>query len=219
MRRGVRDHLGPLILMAGLAVVWTWPLARHLSTHVTGLPGDNYSFLWNLWWMRHVRCSAARGFFHSTFLFAPFGVDLINHPHTALQGAIGATVLARLSIIQAENVYLLVSIFLNAATAYALAVDITHDRRAGMLAAVMFGGSPFVFAHLLGHFDLLTAWPIPLFALCLRRALRNGSARAAAGCGAALAVAAYSAYLLRRVHRADGARLRPRVVGDRVVPD
>ena len=61
-------------------------------------------------------------------------------------------------------------------------------------AAVMFGGSPFVFAHLLGHFDLLTAWPIPLFALCLRRALGNGSALAAAGCGAALAVAAYSAY-------------------------
>ena len=60
MRRGVRDHLGPLILMAGLAVVWTWPLARHLSTHVTGLPGDNYSFLWNLWWMRHVVAGAAR---------------------------------------------------------------------------------------------------------------------------------------------------------------
>jgi len=193
MRRGVRDHLGPLALMAGLAIVWTWPLARHLSTHVTGLPGDNYSFLWNLWWMRYVVAHGA-GFFHSTFLFAPFGVDLINHPHTALQGAIGATVLARLSIIQAENVYLLVSIFLNAVTAYALAVDITHERRAGMFAAVMFGGSPFVSAHLLGHFDLLTAWPIPLFALWLRRGLRNGSTLAAVGCGAALAVAAYSAY-------------------------
>ncbi len=34
-------------------------------------------------------------FFHSTYLFSPFGVDLINHPHTALQGYISATALAR----------------------------------------------------------------------------------------------------------------------------
>jgi hypothetical protein len=193
MTRGLRDQAGPLLLIAGLAVVWTWPLVCHLTTHVTGLPGDNYSFLWNLWWMRHVFADGG-GFFHSTFLFAPFGVDLINHPHTALQGAIGATVLAKLSIIEAENVYVLVSVFLNAAMAYALAVDITGDHRGGMLAAVTFGGSPFVFAHLLGHFDLLTMWPIPLFALCLKRALGKGSITAAAGCGVALAVAAYSAY-------------------------
>jgi hypothetical protein len=192
MRR-LRDHVGPIAVIAALAVVWTWPLARHMSTHVTGPPGDNYSFLWNLWWMRHTFETGA-GFFHSPFLFAPFGVDLINHPHTALQGAIAATVLAKLSIVQAENVYLLAAIFLNAAIAYALGVEVTGERRAGLLAAVTFGGSPFIFAHLLGHFDLLTAWPIPLFALCLRRALRSGSALAAAGCGVALAVAAYSAY-------------------------
>ena len=48
-----------------------------------------------------------------------------------------------------------------------------------LLAGVAFGGSPYVAAHLLGHFDLLTAWVIPLFALCLRRSLRTGSIAAA----------------------------------------
>jgi hypothetical protein len=193
MTRGLRDHAWPLTALGAFALVWTWPLVRHVSTHVTGQPGDNYSFLWNLWWMRHVLATGA-GYFHSPFLFAPFGVDLINHPHTAFQGAIAATVLAKLPIVQAENVYLLASIFLNAAAAYALAIDINGERRAGLFAAVTFGSSPFIFAHLLGHFDLLTAWPLPLFALCLRRALRTGSTLAAVGCGVALALAAYSAY-------------------------
>ena len=68
------------------------------------------------------------------------------------------------------------------------------ERRAALLAGVAFGGSPYVAAHLLGHFDLLTAWVIPLFALCLRRSLRTGGISAAVGCGLCVAVAAYAAY-------------------------
>ena len=85
------------------------------------------------------------------------------------------------------------SVFLNAVCAYALAFDIVRRRRAALLAGVAFGGSPYVAAHLLGHFDLLTAWVIPLFALCLRRSLRTGgiARRLVRLC---VAVAAYAAY-------------------------
>ena len=189
-----KGHLPALALLAGLAVVWTWPLARHFSDHIPGNGGDNYSFLWNLWWMRKALSSPELDFFQSHYLFSPFGVDLVNHPHTALQGLISATLLSRLSVIQAENLYILVSVFLNAACAYALAFDIVRDRRTALIAGVAFGGSPYVAAHLLGHFDLLTAWVIPLFALSLRRTLRTGSIRAALGCGMCVAIAAYAAY-------------------------
>jgi len=47
-------HLGPLALFVALAVAWTWPLARHVRDAIPGGPGDNYSFVWNLRWMRHV---------------------------------------------------------------------------------------------------------------------------------------------------------------------
>ena len=177
-----------------MSIVWTWPLAIHFSDHVPGLGGDNYSFLWNLWWMRKALSAPELDFFQSRYLFSPFGVDLINHPHTALQGFLSATALGGLSIIQAENLYIIVSVFLNAACAYALAFDIARDRRASILAGVAFGGSPYIAAHLLGHFDLLTAWVIPLFALCLRRSSRTGSVKAAIACGLCVAVAAYAAY-------------------------
>src|SRR5204863_8546757 len=104
----------------------------------------------------------------------PFGVDLVNHPHTALQGLISATLLSRLSIIEAENLYIIVSVFLNGAAAYAVAYDIGRRGRLALLAGVAYGGSPYIAAHLFGHFDLLTAWVIPLFALLFRRALLNG---------------------------------------------
>src|SRR5687768_6300851 len=177
-----------------MSIVWTWPLALHFSDHIPGLAGDNYSFLWNLWWMRKALSAPELDFFQSRFLFSPFGVDLINHPHTALQGFISAVALRGLSVIQAENLYIIVSVFLNAACAYALAFDIVRERRAAMFAGVAFGGSPYIAAHLLGHFDLLTAWVIPLFALCLRRSLKTGGVGAAIGAGLCVAIAAYAAY-------------------------
>ena len=189
-----KGHLPAVVLFAALSIVWTWPLVLHFNDHIPGHGGDNYSFLWNLWWMRKALSAPDLEFFHSTYLFSPFGVDLINHPHTALQGYISATALRGMSIVAAENLYIIVSVFLNAACAYALAFDVVRRRGVAMIAGVAFGGSPYIAAHLLGHFDLLTAWVIPLFALSLRRSLRTGSVRAAIGAGLCVAIAAYAAY-------------------------
>jgi hypothetical protein len=187
-------HLKPLAVLAAASIVWTWPLVLHFRDHIPGFAGDNFSFLWNLWWMRKALEAPELDFFRSTYLFSPFGVDLVNHPHTALQGYISATVLARLTVIEAENLYILISVFLNGACAYALAFDLSRDRRLAVMTGLVFGGSPYIAAHLMGHFDLLTAWVIPLFALFLRRALDSGGILPAIGCGACIAIAAYSAY-------------------------
>src|SRR3972149_613283 len=112
MPRKGREHLPALLLLAAMAVVWTWPLALHFRDHIPGQPGDNYSFLWNLWWMRKALSAPELSFFQPSYLFSPFGVDLVNHPHTALQGFISATALAGRTVIEAENAYILVSVFL-----------------------------------------------------------------------------------------------------------
>jgi hypothetical protein len=187
-------HLGPLALFAALAVAWTWPLTRHLHDTVPGHPGDNYSFLWNLWWMRHVLATPGLAYFHTTYLFHPFGAMIANHPNTALPAIIAATLLKPASVVTAQNLLLLAYVFANMATMYALAWDITRHRRASVLAAVVFGLSPFLAVHLLGHFDLVAAWVLPAFALALGRAVRDGSNTAAAVAGGVLAATAYIAY-------------------------
>jgi hypothetical protein len=182
-----------LLLFAALAVAWTWPLVRHLGTAIPGEPGDNYSFVWNLWWMRRVLATPGLAYFHTTYLFYPFGTSIANHPNTALPALVGATVLGRLSPAAAQSVLLIAYVFANLAAMYALAWTLTKHVAASALAAVTFGLSPYVAVHLLGHFDLVAAWTIPLFALALDRALR-GSNAAAFAAGAVLGATAYIAY-------------------------
>jgi hypothetical protein len=186
-------HAAAAGLFAALAVAWTWPLAMHLGDAIPGLPGDNYSFVWNLWWMRHVLATPGLAYFHTTYLFYPFGTSIANHPHTALPALAGATLLGRASPAAAQNVLLIAYVFANLAAMYALAWTLTRHVAASALAAVTFGLSPYVAVHMLGHFDLVAAWTIPLFALALDRAVR-GSHPAAFAAGLILAVTAYTAY-------------------------
>lgn len=189
-----RRHIGPIALFAALTVAWTWPLVRHLGDAVPGGPGDNYSFLWNLWWMRHVIETPGLAYFHTGSLFYPFGTTIADHPHTALPALVAATLLHQASVVTAQNLLLLASVFANMASAYALAWTITHYRRAAVLGGVIFGLSPYLASHLLGHFDLMAAWVLPVFALLVRRSLASGSNRSAAAAGVVLAATAYTAY-------------------------
>lgn len=159
-----------------------------------GDPGDNYSFLWNLWWMRHVLATPGLAYFHTSYLFYPIGTTIADHPHTALPALVAATLLSPASIVTAQNLLLLAYVFANLTSMYALVWDITHHRRAAVLAAVLFGLSPYLAVHLLGHFDLVAAWVLPVFALALRRAVHGGANAAAAAAGCVLAATAYIAY-------------------------
>jgi hypothetical protein len=187
-------HLGPVAFFVVLCVAWTWPLATHVRTALPGNPGDNYNFLWNFWWMRHVLATSHLSYFRTTFLFYPFGTNLANHSHTALLALIGATILRGVSIATALNVLLLATVFLNMLMMYALAWDLTRHRRAAVIAGVLFGTSPYLAVRLLGHFELMGAWVLPLFALFVRRAFEQGQKGASVAAGIVVTMTAYIAY-------------------------
>jgi hypothetical protein len=116
--------------------------------------------------MREALGSGER-FFWTPYLFAPFGADLTLHTHTALNAFAGATLLEGQPPLTAMNVTILASLFLNAFCAYLLAHRVTGDGAASAVAGLIFGGSPYLAAHLNGHFNLTTAWTLPLFALAV----------------------------------------------------
>jgi hypothetical protein len=160
---GVVFDTAAACVFVALALVWTYPLVSHLSTHLPGEAGDNLSFVWNFWW---ARAALAGGLdpFRTTYLFAPVGVDLTLHTHTALPALVGATVLRSLPVVTAQNLTIIGGLALNGFAAYLLAWRVTNHRGAALAGGVIFAGSPFMSAHLLGHFNLTMAWPIPLFA-------------------------------------------------------
>jgi hypothetical protein len=177
----------------GLAIVWSSPLARHLSTHLAGSgAGDNVGAIWNYWWMREALASG-RSFFFSPYLFAPVGADLTLHTHMALPAFAAATILKPLPILPALNLTIVVGLFLNGFCAHALARRVTGDDAAATVAGLIFAGSPYIAAHLNGHFNLTQAWTIPLFALAAHEAAR-GSLRWAVATGVVLGATAYVDY-------------------------
>lgn len=186
-------HLPALAAFSALAVAWTWPLALHISTHIPGPPGDNIAFLWNSWWARAAG-NGHTGSLYTDAIFAPAGIDLTLHTHTVLASSIAATLLGSWSLITAHNVTMLLTLTLNGFAAYLLAWDRLRHRGSALIAGVIFGGSPYLTAHLLGHVNLLSAWGIPLFTLCLLRAFERRSWRAAAGAGVVVVATAYSDY-------------------------
>jgi hypothetical protein len=192
----LRDFCLHLLVAAGflaLAVMWTFPLVLHLPTRLPGAGiGDNSLFLWNFWWMRTAR-TAGSSFFHTSYLLAPVGADLTLHTHTALPAFIGATVLGGFSVATALNVTTLASIAMNGFCAYLLAWRAVRDKGAAILAGIIFGTSPYIAAHLNGHFNLTTAWTIPLFALGIVDAVR-GSLKWAVFAGIVLAATVYIDY-------------------------
>src|SRR5688572_24327472 len=60
-----------LLYLAGTAAL-TWPWLARFGTHVVGAPGDNYEFLWKLWWVPH-RLAAGRTPFFAENLFPQAG--------------------------------------------------------------------------------------------------------------------------------------------------
>ena len=144
--------------------------------------------------MRRALSESDIAFFHTTHLFFPFGTSLVNHSHYALPAFLGATVFGGVSLVLAQNLIVLTHVFLNGIVMYGLAWSVTRHHRASILAGVLFGTSPYLAAHLLGHFELLAAWPLPAFAWALRRAIATGSKTTAVEASAVLIATAYTTY-------------------------
>src|SRR4051812_27222722 len=155
-----------LMAWLALAILQTWPLVLHLKTHLPGLGlGDNVSFVWNLWWMREAIGSSSATFFSTPFLFAPVGAPLVLHTHTAALAWLGATLLAPMSVVTAQNVLLIASVALNGWSMWILARSVTGDQFASFVAGVIMLMSPLVATRLMGHFNLVAVWPLILASL------------------------------------------------------
>jgi hypothetical protein len=196
-RRAVPPRLLPLVLapvFAGLSAWWLSGLIGQVSTAVPGGgAGDNLTFVWNSWWMYHV-IHAGGSFFFSPLLFAPAGVDLTLHTHTALPSLLAAAIASGQSLVFGTNVMIAVHLVLNFACAFALTWRLTRDLPAALVGSIVFGCSPYAGAHLPGHFNLIAAWLLPLTALLLLLRLEEGNRASAAFLGIVLGLAAYVDY-------------------------
>ena len=183
-----RRHVGALAAYALLALAMTWPLARVLGAAIPGDSFDGWQNVWNLWWMREAWLTQHSSAYWTPLLHAPTGADLRFQTMAPFNGLATLPIHLSAGLLPAYNAAVLLSFVLGGYGAfllalYALRSQFTGHRSssivpsAAFLAGVIFAFSPYHFAHLLGHLQLIVLQWIPFYVLYLIRGLdRAGSA-------------------------------------------
>ncbi|HNS50124.1 MAG TPA: interleukin-like EMT inducer domain-containing protein [Anaerolineae bacterium] len=189
-RRAALLHAALLALYAALAVLLTWPLVRHLSTHVPGSytwAFDEYTFLWNSWWFRYALTELHQSPLHTGHIFYPLGISLILYTFNLFNAVVALPLQSFLTLPAISNLtflaatalsgygtFLLVRYLLLPGGVQADEADARPATAAAFLAGLVyaFGSYRMVYAAI-GHYDLWSTQWIPFYTLYLVKTIRE----------------------------------------------
>lgn len=189
---------------AALALVFTWPLATHLSTHVIGpWHGDNFEYVWKIWWVaealftRHIS-----PFFHPD-IYYPFGYNLAYGEITPVHTFLLAPLTLWWGEVITYNFACLLSIWFSGISAYWLArrwlSSLVDEPNRALATAAFFAGAIFALCsyrmvRIAGHLPLIDTHWLVLALLGLDRWLEKQRVRDAVLVGISTALAALSSW-------------------------
>jgi hypothetical protein len=187
--RRLRWHALALLLYTLLALLLTWPLLSHFTSHVIGDGIDDPSLAWNLWWIKQLLVEQVGwDIFHVGWMFHPIAINLGFYTLTPLNGLLSIPLQLAFGLITANNLLLLSSFVLSGYGAFLLArrlLDMlwAEERAisdvsptpssAHLLAIAFFAGliyafaAPKLFYASLGQFNIASSQWIPFCALFL----------------------------------------------------
>lgn len=151
-----------------LAVIFTWPIAKHFSTHLLGAPEDNQQFYWNLWWWQKA-LAAGQNPFYTNWLFFPKGTSLLLHTISPLNAVLAQFFSLFFNLAASFNLLIFFSLVVSGVSMYYLALDVVKDKRAAWVAGLIFTLAPRHISHIYHHLNIIGIQFIPLVILCLRR--------------------------------------------------
>src|SRR6266542_3513904 len=71
-----RADIYALLAYFVLAIVLTYPLVLHFTTHVAGDGSDDPALVWNLWWVPHAILNLNASPIYTQHMFYPIGLNL-----------------------------------------------------------------------------------------------------------------------------------------------
>jgi len=196
MTRRAGRHAAIVVGFLLVAIVATWPLARHLDDSFTAAPsGDAGVYVWNTWVFQH-ELQQGRLPFYTTSIFSgtpdASPANLSLHNYTTVANVLAWPLIPLVGLVAAFNLVFLFNIALSGYAAYLLTRDMTGRDAESWIAGAAFALSPFLIARGVGHYSLVAAAPLPIFAMLMRRLGATGQMRYALGLGAVVAWATFS---------------------------
>jgi hypothetical protein len=155
-----------------LAVLLTHPVALRLGRgELWGGGPDTYQSLWNLWWTKTALASDGERWLYSDWIFQPEGMPLALHTFAPLKCLLGIPLDGFLAPVDVHNLLMLATFWLAGVASFLLVYDWLGQVRWALLGSLVYAYSPFHSVHALGHLNLASLEFLPLFFLCLGRAL------------------------------------------------
>lgn len=176
-RLGPRARLGAAALFFSLlAVLYTWPLAANLTTHLPGeeavvdLRHDPALQSWFFWRSRTALTDADEDLLYSRLVHHPRGMEMTLQPNMVGQAAL-SLLLPGVAFHTALNVVLLLSFAASGLSAYLLGRRVLQHEGGALLCGFVFAFCPYRMQHLVGHYQLMIAFTLPWVALAWWRLL------------------------------------------------
>jgi hypothetical protein len=189
-----REHGFALLGYVVAAIVFTWPLAMHIGTQLTGPPtGDTGVYVWNQWvFQNEVLENRSLPYFTNKIFSLSGPANLSLHNYTAFQDIVAMPLIRWLGVVATFNVVYLLMTVLTGYAVFLLARHVTGSTAESWLAGLLFAWSPVLVTRGMGHFSLVAAAPLAIFLLLLLRAAARPRLRDALALGATVWWAASS---------------------------
>lgn len=172
---GGAPALPALLGYLALTVAMTYPLVLRFSSAIPGDSFDGWQNYWNLWWVKTALVDRITWPWFTDLLYHPTGVSLLFHTLNAFNGITFLPVQLAFGLLPEYNAVVVFSFAAGGLGGYLLARQVlgaNSNRLAAFLAGAVFTFSPYHFAHLLGHMQLIALAWLPFYALYVLRTLR-----------------------------------------------
>lgn len=174
------DHIKVLILFTVISIAATYPLIFNMN-NISGI--DDLVFVNAFWWFKKAINSFKNPFF-TDFIFLPKGTSLVFLSTTFSNFLLTLPISILLGVNSAVNAAYLLALILSGYTTFLLAFELTANKKAAVIAGLIFAFNPFHIAQGRGHLHVSTLQWIPLFLLFYKRAVDECSNRWAIWAGA-----------------------------------
>src|SRR5215831_6294236 len=159
----VRRWLPPAALFAVLTLVFAAPVLGHFRSSIPHDAGDPVLNTWILWWNTQ-RLPLTSAWWDAPMFFPMRGAFALSEVLLGLLPITGPIQWLTGSPLVAYNTAFVLSFFLCALAAYALALEITGTRDAAVLCGLAFAFAPYRMGQL-SHLQMLAYYGAPLMLL------------------------------------------------------
>lgn len=149
-----------------LTIIFTYPVAFSLDK-IPGKIGDNYFFLWTLWWYKKALLGLSSPY-DTIYIFYPTGANLAFSTLTPFNAILSIPLQLIVGLVYTYNILYLISFIIAGYGTYLLVKYLINDIGVAIISGLIFMFSPYHFIHgLVGHLNLLTIEWIPFYILYL----------------------------------------------------